>query len=111
MLNCREYLPRFQQQSHDVVHTLDLLERNRTKDSSILQLANAEGRTLVTKDADFQISFELGKGPPKLLLVTTGNIRSTELIALFSRNDRMIFDLLQAHQLIEINQHSIIVHH
>lgn len=76
-----------QQHGHDVIHTLDLREQNRTKDSLLLELANREDRTLVTKDADFQLSFELGKGPPKLLLVTTGNIRNSKLLSILSRNE------------------------
>jgi predicted nuclease of predicted toxin-antitoxin system len=62
-----------QERGHDVVHTQELVRSNRTPDPALLLQANVESRILVTKDADFQLSFELGKGPPKLLLVTTGN--------------------------------------
>ena len=100
-----------QQEGHDVVHTLDLPEKNRTKDVIILERANTESRTLVTKDADFQLSFELGKGPPKLLLVATGNISNTELLKLFRQNAAMIFRLLEDYSFIEVNQRTVIVHH
>ena len=70
-----------QERGHDVVHTQELAQRNRTPDPALLAQANMESRILVTKDADFQLSFELGKGPSKLLLVTTGNIHNDELLA------------------------------
>jgi predicted nuclease of predicted toxin-antitoxin system len=98
------------QQGHDAVHTLELPDRNRTKDSTLLQLAKADGRTLVTKDGDFQLTFELGKGPPKLLLVSTGNIANRELLNIFERNERAILAELQGSDFIELNRGAMIVH-
>jgi predicted nuclease of predicted toxin-antitoxin system len=98
------------QRGHDAAHTLELPDHNRTKDSTLLQLANADGRTLVTKDADFQLTFELGKGPPKLLLVSTGNIANGELLELFERNERTILAELQRSDFIELNRGAVIVH-
>jgi predicted nuclease of predicted toxin-antitoxin system len=65
---------------------------------------------LITKDADFQLSFELDKGPPKLLLVTTGNIHNNELLALFNRHEATLFSLLDQHRFIELSRAAIIVH-
>lgn len=95
---------------HDVIHTLDLPEKNRTKDSRLLELCAQEDRTLITKDADFQLSYELGKGPPKLLLVTTGNIGNAELESIFSKNETTILGLLRQHSFLEVNRGAIIVH-
>lgn len=90
--------------------TLELADGNQTKDSHILELTNREDRILVTKDSDFQLSFELGKGPPKLLLVTAGNIGNTELLSIFSRNASTLIGLLQQHDFIEVNHSAVIVH-
>jgi predicted nuclease of predicted toxin-antitoxin system len=100
----------FLRQGHEVVHTLDLPDGNRTKDAILLEFTNKEGRTLVTKDADFQLSFELRKGPPKLLLVSTGNISNGDLLAIFQRNERTILDELQKGSFIELNRGAVIVH-
>jgi predicted nuclease of predicted toxin-antitoxin system len=66
-----------QQRGHDVIHTLELAQQNRTPDPFLLPRANQDDRVLVTKDTDFEITYELGQGPPKLLLITTGNIHNT----------------------------------
>ncbi len=64
---------------YDTVHTRNLPRANATKDSEINALSIAEQRIVVTKDADFVQSFTLQGRPYKLLLVSTGNIRNTEL--------------------------------
>ena len=63
----------------DAVHTLDLPDANRTTDEQINELANREQRVVVTKDADFVDSHILHSQPPKLMLVSTGNISNREL--------------------------------
>lgn len=45
-----------------------------------------EGRIVVTKDSDFVDSFLLTRKPPRLLLVSTGNISNRELERLFLDN-------------------------
>lgn len=67
---------------HDAVHTLDLPAGNRTPDRDLLDLADREGRVIVTKDADFVDSHLLHGRPPRLLLVSTGNITNRALEAL-----------------------------
>jgi predicted nuclease of predicted toxin-antitoxin system len=63
-----------QQLGYDAIHTLDLPEQNRTDDTTIIQIAIASERIVVTKDSDFSNSFWLVHKPPQLLLVSTGNI-------------------------------------
>ena len=77
-----------QQRGHDVVHTLDLPEGNRTKDSSLLTLSNASGRTLITKDADFQIAFE----------------------QLFEKNESIVLAEINQGRFVELNRGAVIVH-
>lgn len=99
-----------QQREHEAVHTLDLAQQNRTPDSSLLALANGEQRVLVTEDTDFQITYELGQGPPKLLLVTTGNIHNNELLNLFMQHEAALFGLLAQHSFVELSRTQLIVH-
>ena len=99
-----------QERGHDAVHTLELAQQNRTPDASLLALSNDEQRALITKDTDFQITHELGHGPPKLLLVTTGNIHNDELLALFARHEEMLFVLLEQHAFLELSRIQLIIH-
>ena len=68
---------------HDAVHTRDLPNANRTTDAEVIDLAERDGRVVVTKDEDFVDSQLLKKRPSKLLAVSTGNIRNKELEKLF----------------------------
>jgi predicted nuclease of predicted toxin-antitoxin system len=99
-----------QQRGHDVIHTLDLTQKNRTPDPLLLARANQDDRALVTKDTDFEITYELGQGPPKLLLVTTGNIHNNELLQLFVRHEEALFRLLAQHEFVELSRSQMIVH-
>jgi len=98
------------QAGHDAIHTLDLPLGNRTTDTVINHLSLNEQRAVVTKDADFIDSFLLRQEPWKLLLVSTGNIRNTELIALFLANIEKISEGFDAFDFIEINQTELIFH-
>lgn len=98
-------------QGHDVVHTLDLPQKNLTHDSYIIDLSVAEDRILITKDSDFFDHFTLKGTPPKLLMITTGNIVNKELISLFQLNFEKVADLLQQYAVIEMNNTDIIVHY
>ena len=98
------------QRGHDTVHPLDLAQQNRTPDPSLLTLANTEQRVLITKDTDFEIAHELGQGPSKLLLISTGNIHNDELLALFARHEETVVRLLDQHTFIELSRGQLIVH-
>ena len=68
------------QQGHDALHTLDLSRANRSSDIAVIRRAEADGRTVVTKGADFVDSFQLRNEPSSLLLVSTGNIANEALV-------------------------------
>ncbi|MGP0591293.1 DUF5615 family PIN-like protein [Nitrospira sp. T9] len=70
----------------DTLHTLDLPGANCTRDEELADLAARENRILITKDADFVTTFHLQHRPPKLLLVSTGNIENATLLHLFVTN-------------------------
>lgn len=109
------HLPRrlaflLQQAGYDAIHTLDLSLGNRTPDSFLNQLSAREQRVVVTKDSDFVDSFVLRQEPWKLLLVSTGNIRNAELIAIFQANLEQIIAGFEVLDFIEINRAEVIFH-
>ena len=64
---------------YDCRHTLNLPAANRTQDGRIIRLSMAEQRVVIVKHAGFVNSFLLHGQPHKLLLVSTGNIGTSEL--------------------------------
>lgn len=95
---------------YDSIHTIDLPNKNRTKDSQIAKLANEEGRIVISKDIDFLESFLLKSEPQKLIIVKTGNIVNRELIKIFEENFLTIIHLISRSKLIEIGKNDIIEH-
>lgn len=61
------------------VHTLDFPDANRTTDEQIIDVADREGRAVVTRDANFVDTHILRGRPAKLLLISTGNASNREL--------------------------------
>lgn len=100
----------FISRGHDSVHTLELPEKNNTKDNYILRFSLQENRIVVTKDHDFLESFLIQGKPQKLILVKTGNIRNTELNALFEKYMDRITSLMEENSLIEITKTEIVIH-
>lgn len=95
---------------HDVLHTLDLPNANRTRDAEINRLAAQEQRVVITKDADFVSSFLLYREPPQLLLVSTGNIPNPELESLVAAALPRIVEAFDAAAYVEPTRTSLIVH-
>lgn len=104
-------LARFlQENGYDTLHTRDLPQQNATLDTVINDISIEQGRVVITKDADFLDSFFTIQKPSKLLLVSTGNIRNSELEEIFKNNLSTLINLLQNNDYIEINREQIIVH-
>src|SRR5205085_9196069 len=101
---------RWREAGHEAIHTLDLPLGNRTPDSVINELSIRESYVVVTKDADFVNSFHLHRRPHKLLLISTGNIRNSELESLLMSNLESIVDNFDHLSFIEINRMAIIFH-
>lgn len=95
---------------HDTVHVFALPSGNRTPDSVLTALATSDSRIVVTKDADFVASFWLRRLPPKLLLVSTGNISNDELSALFAANLSAVESAFGQHDFVELSRSSITIH-
>ena len=98
------------ERGHDVLHTLDLPDGNRTSDKAIIELAARERRVVVTKDDDFVASFHLRHQPEKLLLVATGNIRNADLERILLANLAMIVAAFDTANFVEVNRTDVIVH-
>jgi predicted nuclease of predicted toxin-antitoxin system len=93
----------------DAVYTLDLPERNRSTDEQIIELAVGEQRVVITKDADFVSSHLLSARPPKLLLVSTGNISNRELELLVVPLIPSLVAEFQTHAFLEMGQAGLVV--
>ena len=98
------------QKGFDVLHTDDLPDKDETGDSVIRQIAEERNCIVVTKDSDFLDSYLLFKKPPRLLLVTTGNIKNRQLLDLFRQTISTVDELFKNHTFIELNNRDVIVH-
>ena len=57
----RRLVYRLREAGHDVMHTLDLPQGNRTTDETLLAIAQTQRRVMVSKDTDFLDSLHTGK--------------------------------------------------
>lgn len=99
-----------QEAGYDTIHTRELPQQNSTPDSTINSLSIQQERVVITKDSDFVDSFLTMQQPYKLLLVTTGNIKNSDLERLFAVSLPTLVDLLSHHTYIELSRDSVIVH-
>lgn len=95
---------------HDAVHCLDLPLGNRTPDEAIITLAIQEVRVVITKDSDFVASYWLRGVPPKLLLISTGNISNDLLAHLMDANLPAVVAALEHNSFVELNRSSLTIH-
>jgi len=92
----------------DVLHTNDLPDKERTKDSTIRGIAASENRIVITKDYDFVDSQIIMKIPEKLLLITTGNIKNRQLFDLWRNNWELIIKLFDTRNFVELTKNEVI---
>lgn len=95
---------------HVALHTLDLPLANKTSDRSVNELSEQKHMVVVTKDSDFVDSFLLRKQPWKLLLISTGNIKNSELIDILFANIQKIASGFESCDFIEMNRSGIVYH-
>lgn len=100
----------FHGRGHNAIHTLELPNRNSTTDPVLLQYAEEQNCVITTKDSDFITSFWLNNRPEKLLLISTGNIRNTELESLLIANFDQIISDLTSNRFVELTREHVIVH-
>ena len=106
----RRLATHLQSLGHDILHTLDLPNGNKTTDTELNRLNLADQRVLITKNADFVNSFLLRGEPFKLLLVATGNIRNVELLALFDLHLPDLANLFVKAAFVEMNHQGLVLH-
>ncbi len=94
---------------YDAIHTLDLPNRNGTKDSEINRISIEEKRVLISKDADFIESLLISAKPYKLIYISTGNITNKQLLELFVCHIEKIVSHLRENRLIEMTESTLIV--
>lgn len=95
---------------YDALHTLDLPNQNKSKDSELNLLSIKEQRVVVSKDMDFVESLLISDKPYKLLYVNTGNINNKQLEELFRKNLEQIILCLEENKLVELTHKNIITH-
>lgn len=95
---------------HDAIHTLDLPLGNRTPDKDVTVRAVQDGRVVITKDSDFVATFLLRGVPPKLLLISTGNISNSKLSVLLAANLKAIESAFVQHSFIELSGSALTIH-
>ncbi|MEJ7679933.1 MAG: DUF5615 family PIN-like protein [Segetibacter sp.] len=94
----------------DSIHTLQLSDKNNTKDKQIIEIPTEQKRVVITKDYDFLESFITTGKPPKLILVKTGNISNKELLKILEQQLAAIINALNENGLIELHANKIIIH-
>ena len=65
---------------------------------------------VLTKDSDFVTTFHLNGVPPKLLLISTGNISNNELLRLIGMNLPVLESAFASNRFVEIHLSAIIIH-
>jgi predicted nuclease of predicted toxin-antitoxin system len=98
------------EKGHDVIHTDDLKQKEKTTDNEIRNIAHNENRIVITKDTDFLNSFFLNNNPQRLLIITTGNINNRKLFELVLNNLDKIEELFNECNLVELSNNEIIGH-
>ena len=94
---------------YDSIHTLDLPDKNRTKDTQINDISIKQNRIVISKDLDFVESLLVSDKPYKLIYIAVGNVSNKELLEIFSKNIEKIVKCIEDARLIEITKSKIIV--
>jgi predicted nuclease of predicted toxin-antitoxin system len=89
---------------------IPLPEHNATPDAVINFISIQEQRIVITKDSDFVQSFLLQNQPYKLLLITTGNIKNSDLESLFANHLEQLTKLFESYSYIELNFSGIVIY-
>ena len=99
----------FHDAGHDAIHTLDLPDRNASRDGILNEVSMNERWVVVTKDTDFYYSHLLQGRPWKLVLVRTGNLGLKATKQMFETHLPTIGTALQTCTLVELDQQTVSV--
>jgi predicted nuclease of predicted toxin-antitoxin system len=95
---------------YDAIHTLNLPNQNKSKDSELNEISIEQKRVIISKDRDFVESLLISNKPYKLLYINTGNITNKELQSLVDKNLNMLVDALKNSKFVELTSKHITVH-
>lgn len=95
---------------HDAVHTSQLAEHNRTSDAEVNRLADEHDRVVLSKDRDFRDSHLLHGTPRYLMVIATGNITNTALLALFDRHLTQVINGFDHARFVELGADALHVY-
>lgn len=96
------------EKGYDCIHTLDFPKKNATPDQEINDLSIKDQRIVISKDSDFYNRYLTKVEPYKLLQISTGNIKTKDLITLFDKNLDKIIEELSYNFVVEITRNSLI---
>lgn len=99
-----------EQLGHDAVHVKRLPRGGETTDSEIARFADAESRVVVTKDLDFRHTHEAAGRPRRLLLISVGNVRNRDLLALVSAHLGEIVQAFDETDFVGLGAESLTLH-
>jgi predicted nuclease of predicted toxin-antitoxin system len=94
---------------YDAIHTLELPEKNLTTDEEISRISISDKRIVISKDSDFYDRYFNKLEPYKLIFLTTGNIRTNDLIEIFEKNLSTIIFEISNNSVIELTRINLIV--
>ena len=98
-----------EQAGHDARHTIHLPNGNRTTDQALVDIADREGRVVITKDSDFVQSLLITGRPQRLLLISTGNVSNKELERLVRVALPDICQALEQSRFVELGRAALMV--
>jgi predicted nuclease of predicted toxin-antitoxin system len=92
------------------IHVDSLPKGDKSSDTEIIDYADENQLIIVTKDSDFYYSHMIKKQPRKLLLVTTGNLKNSDLFSLIRINILNIKELFKSCDYVELNNDGLVGH-
>lgn len=98
-----------EQAGHDARHTIHLPNGNLTTDQALVDIADREGRVVITKDSDFVQSLLITGRPQRLLLISTGNVSNKELERLVRVALPDICQVLEQSRFVELGRAALMV--
>lgn len=106
----RSLAVRLKELGYDARHVKSLPAGGDTSDSEITRVADLERRIVVTKDSDFRHTHEADGHPHRLLLITVGNIKNRDLLALVTTHHVAIVATFGQADFVELGTTALTLH-
>lgn len=95
---------------HDARHVKQYPGGTTLGDAEIAEIADLEGRMVVTKDEDFRVLHLTRQRPARLLIITCGNIATSDLLALLDRNFTDLTLAVDRYRFVELHRGGVFIH-